>query len=128
MKILLTLISIVYYFALASIASEKPTNSKHLLHVVTFKFKAAATKDQIQEVVEAFSALKKKIPTIQTLEWGTNVSQGKRDKGFTHCWVLSFKSEKDRDGYIVDPAHKAFGKIVGPVLEDVFVFDYWAQE
>ena len=126
MKILL--ISIVCCFALLGVAAEKPANAKRLLHVVAFKFKATATKDQIQEVTEAFSALKKKIPTIQTLEWGTNVSQEKRDKGFTHCWVLSFKSEKDRDGYIVDPAHKAFGKIVGPVLEDVFVFDYWAQE
>ena len=128
MKILLALISIICVVALAGVAGEKPAKAKRLLHVVAFKFKAAATKDQIQEVVEAFGALKMKVPAIQSLEWGTNISPEKHDKGFTHGWVLSFKSEKDRDGYLVDPAHKAFGKLVGPVLEDVFVIDYWAQE
>ena len=43
-------------------------------------------------------------------------------------WVLAFKSEKDRDDYLVHPDHKAFGKLVGPVLEDVFVIDYWARK
>ena len=37
-------------------------------------------------------------------------------KGFTHCWVLTFASEKDRDGYLVDPAHKDFGKLIGPAI------------
>jgi len=62
-----------------------------------------------------------------TLEWGTNVSKEKKDKGFTHCFILSFKSEKDLETYIAHPDHKAFGKIVGPVLDDVFVIDFWAK-
>ena len=128
MKILLALIALVSIVALSAVAGEKPAKSKRLLHVVAFKFKASATKEQIQEVVEAFGALKKKVPAIQSLEWGTNISPEKHDKGFTHGWVLSFKSEKDRDDYLVHPEHKAFGKLVGPVLEDVFVIDYWAQE
>jgi hypothetical protein len=41
--------------------------------------------------------------------------------------VLSFKSEKDRDTYIEHPEHKAFGKLVGPVLDDVFVIDFWSK-
>ena len=127
MKILLALIALVSIVALSAVAGEKPAKSKRLLHVVAFKFKASATKEQIQEVVEAFGALKKKVPAIQSLEWGTNISPEKHDKGFTHGWVLSFKSEKDRDDYLVHPEHKAFGKLVGPVLEDVFVIDYWAQ-
>jgi hypothetical protein len=109
-------------------AAEKPAKSNKLLHVVAFKFKASASKEQIQEVVDAFRALPKKIPAIQSFDWGTNISTEKRDKGFTHGFILSFKSEKDRDDYIDHPDHKAFGKLVGPVLEDVFVIDYWAQE
>ncbi|MCX6926337.1 MAG: Dabb family protein, partial [Verrucomicrobia bacterium] len=73
-------------------------------------------------------ALKGKIPQVMTLEWGTNVSKEKKDKGFTHCFILSFKSEPDLAAYIVHPEHKAFGKIVGPVLDDVFVIDFWAKE
>ena len=95
---------------------------------MSFKFKAAAAPGDIKKVETAFEALKKKIPQIVSLEWGTNVSKEKKDKGFTHCFILSFKSEKDLDTYIAHPDHKAFGKIVGPVLDDVFVIDFWAKD
>lgn len=72
--------------------------------------------------------MKTKIPAIKEFSWGTNVSPEKHDKGFTHAFILSFSSEKDRDIYLVHPDHKAFGGIVGPVLADVFVLDYWAQK
>ena len=98
-----------------------------LFHVVSLKFKPAATKDQIKAVEEAFANLKEKIPGITSLDWGTNVSPEKHDKGFTHCFVLSFASEKDRDAYLPHPEHKAFGKVLGPVLEDVMVIDFWSH-
>jgi hypothetical protein len=106
----------------------KPSDSKKLLHVVAFKFKATTTPGQIQEVTDAFSQLPKKIKAIKSLEWGVNVSPEKHDKGFTHGWVLSFHSEKDRDDYLVHPDHKAFGALVGPLVDDVFVIDYWARD
>jgi hypothetical protein len=103
------------------------TAADKLQHVVCFKFKTTASAQEIKQVEEAFQALKQKIPQVVTLEWGTNVSKEKRDKGFTHCFVLSFKSEQDRDTYIEHPEHKAFGKLVGPVLDDVFVIDFWSK-
>ncbi len=42
--------------------------------------------------------------------------------------ILSFKSDKDRDAYLVHPAHKEFGKLLGPVMADVFVVDFWAEK
>jgi hypothetical protein len=99
-----------------------------LQHVVCFKFKSTATGDDITKVERAFRALKQEIPLITAMEWGTNVSQEKKDKGFTHCFILSFKTEKDRDAYIVHPEHKAFGKLVGPLLDDVFVIDFWSKK
>lgn len=98
-----------------------------LKHVVCFKFKSTATPQDIQKVEEAFKQLQEKIPQVTSLEWGTNVSPEQRNKGFTHCFLLSFKSDKDRDIYLDHPEHKAFGKIVGPVLDDVFVIDFWAK-
>jgi len=99
-----------------------------LIHVVAFKFKTTASPEEIKKVEEAFQQLKQKIPQVVSLEWGTNVSPEQRNKGFTHCFLLSFKSDKDRDAYLEHPEHKAFGKIVGPVLEDVFVIDFWSKE
>ena len=102
--------------------------AQKLNHVVSFKFKSSATADQIKEVEDSFKALKSKISGIQTLEAGTNASPEKLNKGFTHCWILSFKSEKDRDDYLVHADHKAFAKALGPVLEDVFVIDFWVKD
>ena len=99
-----------------------------LHHVVCFKFKSSATPQDIQNVEEAFKQLKHKILQVVSLEWGTNVSPEQRNKGFTHCFLLSFNTDKDRDAYLEHPEHKAFGKIVGPVLEDVLVIDFWAKD
>lgn len=130
MKNLLIVLSLFLGVALAvpATAADKPAKSKKLLHVVSFKFKSAVTPEQIKKVEDAFRALKKSIPEIKSLEWGTNVSPEKHDKGFTHGFILSFKTERDRDIYLVHPEHRAFGSLVGPVLEDVFVIDFWAQQ
>lgn len=109
----------------ARAAKEK---SSVIYHVVSLKLKPAATPEQVKAVEEAFRGLKASIPQIKTLNWGTNVSPEKHDKGFTHCFVLTFENERDRDAYLVHPEHKAFGKVLGPVMADVFVIDFVAKE
>jgi len=100
----------------------------HLLrHVVLFKFKDTATADDIASVEAAFSALPSKIPQIYAYEWGLNNSPEGLEKGFTHCFFLTFKSEEDRAIYLPHPDHKAFGELLGPYLEDVLVVDYWTD-
>ena len=109
-------------FAHNAAAAEK------LRHVVAFKFKATASTEDIKKVEDAFRGLAKKLTEVSTYQWGTNVSKEQRDKGFTHCFILTFKSEKDRDTYLEHPDHKAFGKLVGPLLDDVFVIDFWSKK
>ena len=123
MKTFVVILSACLLAAMITSASA----AEKLQHVVCFKFKPTATAQDIQKVEQAFQALKQKIPLIVSLEWGTNVSKENKDKGFTHCFLLTFKSEQDRDAYIVHPEHKAFGKLVGPLLDDVFVIDFWAK-
>jgi len=99
-----------------------------LRHVVMFKFKEDTSKEDIRKVQEAFSALPSKIPQIVSYEWGTNNSPEGLDKGFTHIFFLTFKSEEDRAVYLPHPDHKAFGDILGPYLDDVLVLDYWSSK
>ncbi|MGE5945005.1 MAG: Dabb family protein, partial [Flavobacteriales bacterium] len=47
------------------------------------------------------------------------------NKGFTHCFLVTFDSEEDRAVYLPHPAHKAFIDILSPHLDDVLVIDYW---
>ena len=123
MKTFVAILSVLVVSALITNASA----AEKLQHVVCFKFKTAVTAQDLKKVETAFRALKGKIPQIVSLQWGTNVSKENKDKGFTHCFILSFKSEQDRDTYVAHPDHKAFGKIVGPLLDDVFVIDFWAK-
>jgi hypothetical protein len=127
MKILSAVVISLVLLSMSALGADASAKKGKLNHVVALKFKEGASKEQIQAVEEAFRGLKKKIKEIDALEWGTNVSPEKHDKGFTHCFILSFKSDKDRDTYLVHPDHKAFGKVLGPVMADVFVVDFWTQ-
>ena len=118
-----TIIALLFAFFILGITNTASAAGK-VHHVVCFKFKSTATSDDIKQVEAAFAALQEKVPGIESLKWGTNVSKEQRNKGFTHCFVLTFKSEKDRDAYLEHPEHKAFGKLVGPVVDDVFVIDF----
>jgi len=112
--------------AMGPFALAADSGAGKLYHIVSIKFKSTATPDQIKAVQEAFVALKDKIPGVESLTWGTDVSPEHRNKGFTHCFVLTFASEKDRDAYLEHPEHKAFGKVLGPVMDDVMVIDFWS--
>jgi len=126
MKILIGVLVSLLLLGTTGSAADAAKKKGKLHHVVALKFKEGTSKEQIQAVEEAFKGLKKKIKEVDTLKWGTNVSPEKHHKGFTHCFILSFKSEKDRDAYLVHPDHKEFGKVLGPVMADVFVLDFWA--
>lgn len=139
MKQLILITALVFGFATATFAADKKSEKTatpaksgekkpRLRHVVAFKFKEGTTKEQVKQVESAFRDLEKKISEIKKFEWGMNNSPEGKNKGCTHVFVLTFRSEKDRDIYLPHPAHKEFGKLVGPLLDDVVVLDYWAKE
>lgn len=101
--------------------------TKQLRHVVLFKFKDSATADAIKKVEDAFTELPSKIEEIQDFEWGLNNSPEELNKGFTHCFFVTFNSEEERAIYLPHPAHKSFVNVLSPQLEDVLVLDYWTQ-
>lgn len=107
---------------------QKKSSGKVLRHVVLFKFKDSSSIADIKKVEDAFRALPSKIKQIKSFEWGINNSPEELNQGFTHCFSLSFLSEKDRAVYLPHPAHKAFGATLQPILDKVLVIDYWAKK
>lgn len=108
---------------------EKSTAKEKLLrHVVIFKFKDESSEEDVKKLNDAFNALPDAIPVIQDFEWGLNDSPEDFHQGFTHCYLLTFKSEEDRDSvYTPHPQHQAFVASLQPHLEKVFVVDYWTN-
>jgi hypothetical protein len=95
-----------------------------LRHVVLFRWKPGTSPDKVREIEEAFRALPAKIPQIAGFEWGIDVSVQGLAGGFTHCFVVSFASEHDRDAYLPHPEHAAFVALARPNVEQLLVLDY----
>ncbi len=108
---------------------EKSENKEKVLrHVVLFKFKDESSEERITKLNEAFNALPDAISVIKDFEWGINDSPEDFHQGFTHCYMLTFASEKDRDSiYTPHPKHQAFVASLQEDLEKVFVVDYWTN-
>jgi len=112
-----------------STADDKVEGKKEKLlrHMVLYKFKSEIPEKQVQEVVDAFSALPGKIDSIVGFERGVNVSEENKSEGFTHCFVVTFRDTKGREAYLKHPAHDEYVKVVKDRREKVIVFDYWTN-
>ena len=73
------------------------------------------------------AAVSYQIKEIEDFEWGTDNSPEKISQGYTHCFLVTFKSEADRDAYLPHKAHQAFVTAVKPLFDKVLVVDYWAK-
>jgi hypothetical protein len=113
---------------MAAACQTTPAKNSLLRHVVIFKFKDSSTPAQVEGVAAAFKGLYGQVPQIKGFEWGINNSPEHFNEGFTHCFILTFASEKDLADYQLDPHHIAFQKILRPQMEKVFVVDYWTRE
>jgi len=128
MKIrLFSAVLIVFAILLPAANAQAKENGKVLRHVVMFKFSQSATPASIQKIEASFAALPQKIKEIKGFEWGTNSSPEGLNQGLTHCFILTFTSDKDRDQYLIHPAHKAFGASLGKDVEKVTVVDFWTK-
>ena len=128
MKIKLLFLATMLLFGSMAFVSPQNPPEKMLRHVVLFKFKDSSSPAQVKEVEDAFRKLPSQIKEIKSLEWGTNNSPENLAQGFTHAFFVTFESEAAREVYLPHPAHKAFGKVLGPHLDKVLVIDYWTQE
>ena len=119
-RFILTLIAIMSLSSIARAAGE-------YRHVVFFKFKEDASEEQIAAIEKAFAELPEKIDSIKAFEWGTNVSPEELDKGFTHCFLVTFADKAGLEVYLPHPDHKAFVAKLKPIMEDAVVLDYVAK-
>jgi hypothetical protein len=122
--LLLTLVLISSY----TVNAQQNKQKQVLRHVVMFGWKPGTDTATIDKVVTAFGDLEHKIKLIKAYEWGINNSLENLNNGLTHCFVLTFKSEADRDAYLIHPDHKAFVAVLNPAPDKVTVVDYWTNK
>ncbi|KAH7323126.1 hypothetical protein B0I35DRAFT_477013 [Stachybotrys elegans] len=110
--------------------TTSPTMS--VTHTVLFQFKAGAEPAEVKAACDRFLALKdsclhptSKSPYIASLKGGQDNSPEGLQNGITHGFVAEFKSLEDRDYYVKnDPAHQAFIKSIGGLVDKAIVVDF----
>ena len=114
-----------------------------LKHIVLFKYKKSVTQAQREAVASRFLSLKRSLrpgadsPYILSIVEGKQNSGEGADGGFEQGFIVTFKSEGDRNYYVgkplvdtqgdYDEAHDAFKQFVAPLLSGdngVLVFDF----
>ncbi len=112
--------------AAAVLSGSVSAQSEPVRHVVVFRYKPGAPAAKIQQVTDAFRALKTTIPGITAYEDGVNNSPEGKNLGFTHVHTLTFASVQARDAYLPHPEHVKFGSLLRSldILDDAFVVDY----
>jgi hypothetical protein len=111
----------------SALHAQETSAAKTLRHVVLFKFKDTSKPEDVRKVEEAFRELPRKLSIIKDFEWGTNSSPENLNQGLTHCFLVTFSSDRDRDTYLTHADHQAFVEILKPHLDKVTVIDYWTK-
>lgn len=109
-------------------------------HMVMFRFTQQATPAERNEVTKRFVALARLShrpdgsSVVLSIETGPQISGENADMGLEQAYLLTFRSEGDRNFYVgrpavsdphyFDPAHEAFKAFAAPYLQNVVVFDY----
>jgi hypothetical protein len=114
-------------FTISLSAIQAQNKVGKLKHIVLFTFKASSTPQEVDNVAKTFTALYGKVPQVKKMEWGINMSPEHLDQGFTHCFTLTFNTEKDLADYQQNPDHKAFQAVLKPHMDKVFVVDYFVE-
>ncbi len=97
-------------------------------HVVLFRFRPGVAEQTLRAIEQAFGDLARALPFVTGFEWGRNDSPEGLDKGYSHCFLVTFASAADRDAYLPHPAHQAFCRTwLDPNLEDACVVDFEAE-
>ena len=98
-----------------------------LEHIVALKLKPGVTEEQTDALLDALLALKDTgaLPGILNVTGGHNNSPEGKDKGFGYAFIVCFRDAAARDAYLPHPEHIRLAQaFVGPIVDDVFVFDY----
>ena len=110
-------------------------------HIVLFRYNGAVSSEQKEEVIRRFLALRTLSKRngriyILSIETGSEISGEGLDQGLEQGFIVTFKSQGDRNYYVGQPivtdsrfydlAHQAFKDFVGPLLDQngALVFDF----
>lgn len=112
-KILLTLLGVTALTFAAATATAGETAPKSVIHVVSVKWKADATPEQVKAALDGVHALQKAYPGITRVWTNTLKKQG----DWSAVFVMEFKDEQALKDYANSDAQKEWYKLYIPIRD-----------
>ena len=94
-----------------------------VVHIVLVRWKADASRTQLDELTELTVAFPDTIPGVLAVHCGPSTSTEGLEGGFEWALVVSFASSSARDDYLPHPAHQPVAQLISRLAEQVVVFD-----
>lgn len=124
-----------------SVITDPDYKSGIIRHIVLIRYKESVTDAQKQVATERFmnlanTARRNNEPYVISIETGHQNSLEHLDQNLQQAFIVTFKSEGDRNYYVgspiitdpeyIDASHEDFKKFITPLLveDGVIVFDY----
>lgn len=93
-------------------------------HPVLLKFKPATTQETIEQLFKALARLQHAVSGMERFCGGPYASPEGLNQGFTHAFVMTFRSTEARNGYLTHPEHEEVKRDFLPGVESVIAFDF----
>ena len=104
--------------------SNQQSNSrdqKMLHHIALLKFKKNLPKIKKNLIVQKLLTLQKKIPEIESCYGGSDCTDFKLNRDFTHAVVMAFKTEEDFKIYLAHPAQHELNELLQESIDEVLI-------
>ncbi|XP_043708757.1 stress-response A/B barrel domain-containing protein At5g22580 [Telopea speciosissima] len=93
-----------------------------LKHLVVAKFKEGVV---VEEIIQEMEKLLKEIEAVKSFEWGQDTgSEEMLRQGFTHVFLLTFRSSEDFTAFLAHPRHVEFSASFSAAIEKILLLDY----
>ncbi|CAL5424061.1 unnamed protein product [Camellia sinensis] len=91
-------------------------------HLVVVKFKEEVVVD---EIVKGMEKLVSEIDAVKSFEWGQDIeSQEMLTQGFTHAFLMTFKTKEDFTAFLGHPKHVEFSATFSTVIDKIVLLDF----
>ncbi|KAG9459044.1 hypothetical protein H6P81_003552 [Aristolochia fimbriata] len=93
-----------------------------LKHLVLAKFKEGVP---VEDLIKGMERLATDMEAVKGFEWGQDsVSEVALRQGYTHVFILTFKSAEDFAAFSAHPTHLEFAANFAAGIESILVFDF----
>ncbi|XP_058220822.1 stress-response A/B barrel domain-containing protein At5g22580 [Rhododendron vialii] len=91
-------------------------------HLVVAKFKEGVV---VEELLKGMEKMVSEVDEVKAFEWGQDIeSHEMLTQGFTHAFLMTFKSKEDFTAFLGHPKHLEFSGTFSTVIDKIVVLDF----